>query len=302
MIEMVLVAALMIVVLGATLSVIDVSWSNTKRTQAFNDAEDTARFGLDLLAKQLRNLAVPTPQSKSIDSAGSYDLIFKTADPNFRRVRYCLSNGNVYYETQSVPSGTSSDPPLPATGTCPGGTAGGWSSSQVLIQHVTNQVNGQNRPIFFYNSDPSGDTAKITEIRALLYVDMDPAHRPAETSVATGVYLRNQNQAPSASFGWKWLGVGHFLLDGSGSSDPEGRTLRYYWLFGAPSSSQIQSQVSSGQCTLPSCAGQGVTLDYTITSGNSQQFTLVVADPGGLYATLTRTCSFSASPPTGACS
>ena len=60
---------------------------------------------LDRIARQLRNLASPTPaRPEAVDMAAAYDLVFQTVDPagpntganlaNVRRVRYCLDSGN----------------------------------------------------------------------------------------------------------------------------------------------------------------------------------------------------------------
>ncbi len=66
-------------------------------------------------------------------------------------------------------------------------------------------------------------------------MDVDPDRRPLESRISTGVYLRNQNQVPTASFSVASGGTGtrRFLLNGSGSTDPEGRTLFYTWFSGA---------------------------------------------------------------------
>src|SRR4051812_28806822 len=122
LVEVLLASSLMIVVLAATLTVFDQFVSTSNRNTAQNDAQDSARFSIDQVSRQLRNLALPTPQSpNSIDYASSTDLVFKTADPGRRRVRYCLqtsgspysqSNGALWLEVQQGSVG-STDPALP---------------------------------------------------------------------------------------------------------------------------------------------------------------------------------------------
>jgi type II secretory pathway pseudopilin PulG len=301
LVEVLLASSLMIIVLGATLTVFEQFVTTSDRNTKQNDAQDTARFAIDQVSRQLRNLALPTPQSpNSIDSASGYDLVFKTADPGRRRVRYCLqttapysaSNGAVWLETQTGVAG-GADPTLTAamTASCPVAPAsGGWASERLVANHVTN-LNGASRPIFQFNADTS-TPSKITEIHTALFVDVDPTRPPAETRISTGVFLRNQNQAPAASFTISAGGPLRFLMNAANSSDPEGRTLAYYWFRG--SSPSYTNVLNDGTCLSgDGCIGTGVLNDYTLPSGTTgtQTFTLLVKDPGGLTATTSYNCS-----------
>jgi hypothetical protein len=65
-------------------------------------------------------------------------------------------------------------------------------------------------------------------------VDVNPGKRPAETSLVTTVFLRNQNRAPTARFSAVPSGTS-IVLNGSDSSDPEERALYYeWWKAGSP--------------------------------------------------------------------
>ena len=226
----------MIIVLGATLTTIEGFWKTNKVNNDQNDAQDIARTAIDRLAQQLRNLALPTPTSpNSIDKASSYDLVFKTAEPSRRRVRYCLTDGrsgiarrrHALYADPGGGGAEPADPAVPSTASCPGPTSsGGWATTTVVADHVVNTVNGKDRPVFYFNA-PASELPKITLLRSDLFVDVDPDRRPLESRISTGVYLRNQNQVPTASFSVASGGTGtrRFLLNGSGSTDPEGRTL-----------------------------------------------------------------------------
>jgi type II secretory pathway pseudopilin PulG len=311
LIEVVLVATLMIIVLAATLTSIEGFWRANKINNDQNDAQDIARIGIDRLAQQLRNLALPTPTSpNSIDKASSYDLVFKTAEPTRRRVRYCLgtdrpdspSDGRLYMQTQAGSGAGTPDPAVPNSDSCPEPTSsGGWATTRVVAYHVVNRVNGQDRPVFSFNVNaPMSELPKITLLRSDLFVDVDPDRRPRESRISTGVYLRNQNQVPMASFTAVSGGTGtrRFLLNGSGSTDPEGRTLFYAWFSGA--NPDLADATCSSTDAL-GCIGRSVTLDYTFpaSAGNgTQTFTLLVRDPGGLTATSKWTCD----PTNGACS
>ena len=301
LIEVLLASSLMIVVLGATLTVFEQFVTTSDRNTKQNDAQDIARGTVDQMARQLRNLALPTPQSpNSIDLASGTDLVFKTADPGRRRVRYCLqtsspystSNGALWFETQTGTAG-GADPTLPSTASCPvAPAAGGWSSNKLVASNVTN-LNSGSRPVFQFNA-PTATPSQITEIHVSLFVDVDPARAPAETRLSTGVFLRNQNQAPAAAFTVTPAGQGRFLMNGATSSDPEGRTLAYFWYSGTGPS--YTNAVSSGTClSADSCINSGIINDYTLPPGTvSQQiFTLLVKDPGGLTSTAQTTCTLA---------
>jgi type II secretory pathway pseudopilin PulG len=303
LIEVLLASSLMIVVLGATLTVFEQFVSTSDRNTKQNEAQDSARVTIDQLARQLRNLALPTPQNpNSIDSASATDLIFKTADPGRRRVRYCLqttgsfstSNGGLWVQTQQGMTG-GADPALTAamTATCPGPTgAAAWAveGTRLVASHVTN-LNGASRPIFQYDA-PTTTPSLITEVHASIFLDVDPTRPPADTRVSTGVFLRNQNQAPDAQFTLT-LGTGnHFVMNAADSSDPEGRTLAYFWFLGT--SPSYTNALASGTCDASDgCIGTGILLDYPLAASatGAQTFTLLVKDPGGLTDASSKTCS-----------
>jgi prepilin-type N-terminal cleavage/methylation domain-containing protein len=310
LIEVLLASTLMLIVLGASLTGLE-QFANTNRVNnEQNDAQETARDSIDKLALQLRNLALPTTVSpNSIDLASSYDLVFKTAEPGRRRVRYCLKtdapmspgNGLLYEQTQASTGVGSADPPVPSTATCPVTPgSGGWATATVVADHVVNKVGGKDRPIFFFNA-PSSQLTKITKLRSDLFIDIDSNRRPAETRISTGIFLRNQNQGPTASFSVASGGTGtrRFLMNGSDSTDPEGRTLGFFWFIGGSPNLSDTSNCTSGLAT--GCIGVGVTLDYTVATSagaGSQTFTLLVKDPGGLTATSRWSCN----PTNGVCS
>jgi type II secretory pathway pseudopilin PulG len=309
LIELLLAATLMIIVLGATLTTLEGFWKTNKTNNDQNDAQDIARTAIDRLAQQLRNLALPTPTSpNSIDIASSYDLVFKTAEPSRRRVRYCLKtdapqspgSGLLFMQTQAGAGVGSADPPVPSTATCPGPTGSdGWTNATVVADHVVNRVSGKDRPVFYFNAS-AAHLSKITLLRSEVLVDVDPNRRPLESRISTGVYLRNQNQGPTASFSVASGGTGtrRFLLNGSGSTDPEGRLLRYTWFSGA---NPNLADTNCDPSLAVGCIGTGVTLDYTFPTSagdGTQTFTLLVKDTGGLTATSRWTCN----PTNGTCS
>jgi hypothetical protein len=108
-----------------------------------------------------------------------------------------------------------------------------------------------------------------------------------ETDVSSGVYLRNQNEAPTAAVtGPSVLASHRVSLNGQGSSDPEGRTLDYYWFVdSAPTSADLAN------CTQAPAASawEGPLFVYdpgTSQIGTTHNVWLVVRDPGCLTSTI----------------
>jgi hypothetical protein len=85
-----------------------------------------------------------------------------------------------------------------------------------------------------------------------------------EFALQTGLYLRNQNRAPTAVFTAAAAGVRHIIFNGSGSSDPEGDPLDYFWY------------VNGAQ------VGRGLIFDYTAPAAGTYTVRLEVRDPSGL--------------------
>jgi len=264
---LIMACLLLVVVLGATLTLFDgfvaKAGDQTRRT----DAQDAARTAADQIARNLRNLASPTPdQPQALDLAGASDLIFKTVDPagpnagtnatNTQRVRYCLDAvGQLQQQTQTWTTATV--PAVPASATCP---AAGWNQTAVAASSIVNGV----VPVFSY------DTAVLTDISQVhvdLRVDTDTTKAPPPTSLSTGVFLRNQNRRPVASFAAARTSGG-FVLNGSASADPEGDVLSYDWYDGATK------------------VGTGITFTWTgLVAGSNHQVKLQVTDPAGLVGT-----------------
>jgi type II secretory pathway pseudopilin PulG len=302
--ELLIAMVLLLIVMGATLTTFEGFTKRHRNNERRIDNQDAARRALDHLQRQLRNLASPTGTTRSISLASSYDIIFQTADPSKRWVRYCLDpndpnravgRASVWYQTQAGASATTTAPPT--GGACPAATsASGWATKESVAQSVVNTRGTLTRPLFAYNWSPAdeaaGDTSKITRIRSDAWVDTNPGRAPDETRLSSGVYLRNQNQLPVASFSVSRTGR-VLVLNASNSTDPEGRTLSYYWFAGSGSIPATQLGVDdcdpnisppSGQAK---CIGTGAVFVYQVPAsfGNSVQIRLQVWDPGGLSAT-----------------
>ena len=82
LIGLLMAMTLFIGVLGATLTVFQNFEKVNRDAVERNDAQDRTRIVTDRLARDLRNLASPTPnRPESVDRATPYDLIFQSVDP-----------------------------------------------------------------------------------------------------------------------------------------------------------------------------------------------------------------------------
>ena len=230
LVEVLLVSFLMLIVLGSTLTTFNAFERNTRNNQDLNEAQDGARRSLDLMTRDLRNLASPTPLLPlAVDVMQAQDLIFqsegkvKPADSanlqNTTRVRFCLNAESKVFYRQIQTWKDAVAPAIPVT-VC--GAVAGWNSTLAV---ATDVVNGD-RPIFTYNS---GDADKVTEVSARLFVDTTPERLPAEVDLQTSVFLRNQNRAPTAVFSHTSMPGGAIFLNASASQDPEEKALTYEW-------------------------------------------------------------------------
>ena len=281
LIELLVAASIMIVVLGATLTVFERFVLNANRNQDQTDAATAARNTLDLMARQLRNHASPAPdQQLGIDKATAYDLIFQTVDQtkpagsanqkNVSRVRYCLdssvpTNEKLWMQTQTWT--TAATPAAPSTAICPDPA---WppANTRVLVDHVTNQVNGQNRPVWTAN-DPV--LAHVSAIQSRLFVDRNVNQPPKEQLLDTTITFRNINQPPRAQFTYLVSADGSVALNATGSRDPEGDRITYQWFDGTD------------------LVGQGLAFTWEDVTSGFHTITLTVTDSSGLSESTSQT-------------
>jgi hypothetical protein len=267
LVELLVVLTLSLIVMGATFTTFSQFEQTTGTNQRQNDAQDRVRVGVASLARELRNLASPTDAlPEAIVRAQPADLVFQSVSSSAtRRVRYCLdvSTRRLWRQVQFEPF---SDPSVSA---CPDNA---WGTQRASIENV---VNGA-RPLFSYNAPT---LTAITEIGAFLWVDVDIAAKPAETSLQTSVFLRNQNRRPLAAFTATVAGTG-IVLNGSDSADPEGKALEYFWY----DSAQTGNLCDPLPDELPEtgCVGAGIVFSYAPPAPGSRTLTLVVRDPAGL--------------------
>lgn len=312
--EILIGMTIMLALLGAILTTFNSFYQADSDNNKRNDTTELARDALDTQVRQLRNLAKRV-QSPVIDTLASYDLIFQTSDPSRTWVRYCLNTSapasteraQLWTAELAVSASITTSPVTSSMrGTCPGT---GWSKSQVVADYVTNRRGGRDRPMFAYTciTGTSGCIAssatydQVVNIGALLLLDTTPGVGPSELRVASGVYLRNQNQAPVAAFvSSRGSASRALVLNASGSTDYEGRTLDYYWF------KDTMPEQANIDCAHPTVTGsvaprtlwgsngylgEGITLSHTFPSGDgaagsTRNIGLVVCDPGDRFDTI----------------
>jgi len=314
LVELLLAMTISLVILGAALTSFNVFYADAREQEGRYETAETARSALDRQARQLRNVAKRLNNSPVIERVGDYDIIFQTSDPARTWVRYCLdtttapasqSSGRLWETALSLPVASETSAVTPGmSSACPGS---GWSRTTIVADNITNRINGSNRPVFSYRCSDGTDTCRtsaatfdrILQISAQTIVDTTPAAGPPELKVASGVHLRNQNQAPVASLAVTPTMSRTLSLNGSGSTDYEGRTLSMYWFKGtAPTAIRcdqptVTLNASNQRMQWGSLViGEGITLSYTfptIDGSTSQTITLVVCDPGDRYGTASAT-------------
>jgi len=270
LVELLVGAMLMLIIASASLGVLDQFRRMSTRTDQRVELQDEARQASRTLARSLRNVA-PAPESPAvIERAGPFDLVFRAVDrprasgansSNLRRVRYCLDASDpdsARLLEQAQRWDTAAAPSLPASTSCP---ASDWGSSRVVTDLLTNRAGGADRALWSYEQTSSG---QITAVKVNLFMNDEPEMPVREVALQTGVYLRNQNRAPTALFTAAPAGVRHVVLNGSTSSDPEGDPLSYFWFVNGVE------------------VGRGLIYDYAAPTGGTYEFRLDVRDPSGM--------------------
>jgi prepilin-type N-terminal cleavage/methylation domain-containing protein len=284
LIEMLVTMAITTIVFGATLSVLDVFQRDNVIDQQRNEVQDNARNAIDQIARQLRNVAAPNAGSAgALLTTKRYSMIFDTIDSTSGyawgenkshtiMVRYCLNNSNNENEVlwmQVRRWNTAGGPETPTPTECPD-VGGFWESNRQLVQHVTNRIGGEVRPMFEYSAATAPQTASV-EVK--MYLNLNPkVTHPGETVLWTGVGLRNANRPPIAAFTPTRISSKFVRLDASASYDPDGLALTYKWSIDGTAISSTAQVTEVEEATVA-----------------SHTYQLEVVDPGGLSETKTET-------------
>jgi prepilin-type N-terminal cleavage/methylation domain-containing protein len=284
LIELLVAMSLVTFVVMATISAF-VSFNRNERVNRLqNESQDEARLTMERLSSQLRNLASPNDNiPKAVEKAEPFDIVFLTVDAvkpvgsanarNIKRVRYCMGpvvNGKAPLVRQQQTWQVQDPPPAFSTSGCPNAS---WGNNTTVAEDVVNTAQATPVPIFSFTPGPV-PLDDITAIRTDLMVDWNPGKSPVAATLNTGVFLRNQNRAPTASCTAKSSGTGfQVALNGSASEDPEGFNMKNYTWY------------ADGNTTTP--VATGVVAIWSAPSNGSHSFELHVEDQGGLTDTAT---------------
>jgi prepilin-type N-terminal cleavage/methylation domain-containing protein len=281
LIELLVTMTITVVVFGATLSVLDVFQRNNAVDLKRNEVQDNARNAMDRMARQLRNVAAPNAGSPgALLVTNKYSTIFDTIDStsgyawganksHTMMVRYCLNNSKPENEVlwmQVKRWSEAQGPETPAPTTCPD-VSGYWESSSQLVQHVTNRIGAEARPLFKYSAATAPQTASV---EMDMFLNLSPGQANRETQLTSGIGLRNANRPPVPAF--TVTRINKFVrLDGSASYDPDGLALTYKW--------SIDGATLASTSQVPEVE----------ESVGSHTYVLEVVDPGGLAEKKTET-------------
>lgn len=280
LVEVLIAASLMLVILFATFNMLENFSRANVRTADLINSIDSARNAQSRLTRDVRDATAATtttvPGGSVLVRAAPQDLVMRRIDPfgksdatnatGTQTVRWCLDHKQLLH--RQVAAGVSD--PVPA---CPDNRKNVWTDT---IQ-ADNIVNGE-RAVFTYNSTV---LEEISSVNTFLAIDRNPAKAPAEATLSSGVFLRNQNRAPVAAFTAVSLGGRNLQLNGQASRDPEGGILNYDWTDGATN----QCGTGSTAC-LPY---KSAVANYVAPAAGPRSITLRVTDVDGLSHTVTKT-------------
>ncbi len=283
LIEVLVAMTMSLVIFGATLSILVVFVNGENASTDRNDAQDRARLTIDLMSRQLRNIASPISSPKLIERALPYDLIFQTVNTpsgsnttGAERVRYCIptdtSTGSASDEVlveQTQTWSTSTAPAIPWGTSCPDLSAG---NSQVVIPYVVNRYRGASNQAFYFNNSGSApsDLSDITTVQIDIFVNPTPTDQNATAQLQSGVYLRNELRAPVSQFTDTPTGSGGVLLNAGPSYSPDGASLSYSWSCTSgvcPSSSTLTGTSNGLVDWVPGAGTYTVQLTVTDSTG-----------------------------------
>ena len=222
----------------------------TARSRSQNDNAEEARVALDRAVPPLRNLANPTVNAiTTIDRATDYDLIFQTVRPERRPGSATACRRRAPARRRRRHASGRARAPVPSAPPCAAPRPGsGWDCDRAdRRQQRHEHAGGIDRDIFTYECNASvrrplprldrrlheGRERRHLAVgrrrhdRSRLRARCDHGRLPAQPERGADGLDRARHLAARRAT---------FLLNGSASSDPEGRTLEYFWFEGSPPS------------------------------------------------------------------
>lgn len=287
LIELLVAMLMTLVIMGAVLALFTSFIDDNRNNGLREDATSDAQTAVDRMSRDLRNAAAPSVGASTIQKAGSYDLVFEAVSAtgaapsgnasNEMWVRYCLDGNDTLWRQSTSTSASLTT--MPDTAACPSADST-WVTTTKELNDVTNEIGGDDRPLFNYGPTDwaSTGTSAIKSAEVAMYVDKNPGHsQPGPTELTSGIYLRNDLQAPTAIFTPSEQTISptstDVQLNATGSSDPQGQALSYQWYsaLGCSSAAAISNATS-----------QTYNADYNPSTTPTQPFSVQVTDSAGL--------------------
>ena len=268
LVELLISMVVGVILFGAVLTALDGFTHTWQGSTQRLDAQDKARLGVDLIVRQLRNIASPVTTPKLLERATPYDVVFQTVGTpsgsnvtGAERVRYCIPNDTsqgtptdevLVSETQTWATATPPASPWSSDGTqslaCPDAPLpSGVSTSVTMVPYVMNRYQGSTaHPAFTFNNGAApSDLGSVFTVQIDLLVNPTPNLPNAESELFSGAFLRNQPRAPVANFTYTPTGGGGVLLNAGPSYSPDGANLSYAWACTASCSGSQSSALAA---------------------------------------------------------
>jgi prepilin-type N-terminal cleavage/methylation domain-containing protein len=191
------------VVLGATLTALEVFQRTNAADIKRNEQQDNVRNAIDSMTRQLLNVVAPNPESAAtLEEAEPYSITFRTVnsaeDKKMLRVRYCLNTATrvLWYQSKTWVSTENPNPvSAPSGTTCPDVSKSDWEQTRQLATNVTDFAIG--KKLFEYGPPGASVSSKITSVVPRIFQEINPGKEPAKRSSSRQSRCETQTAARS---------------------------------------------------------------------------------------------------------
>lgn len=186
LVELLVVASMLMVVLGAVLAIVDSMLGNYLYQSNRIESQDQARQGMIIVAKTIRQaerpLLIPEPGLYSATNELQFSRGDLDGDEQAEYVRYSLDATNKRVVRQEIET----------TGEI------NWTvvPQSVVISNVINDPNNSNQALFVLSGNDPFNQFNVRVVTIHLFIDTNPGRPPSPVELSTDVQLRNFAQYP----------------------------------------------------------------------------------------------------------